>query len=534
MTDLVPTPSAADLDSAREFVKAALLARNPNLDLTPGSALEALLVDPEAYLAAAALARGEQLELSSSLAAIVAGLADADDAAVDRLVSNYFLTRRGDSNASGSVKLVVEEPIPYQIPAGFAFTVNGARFVTPSSFLVYPPDAVGVISGANVRRMTARPDNQFEFTITVQAEAAGPAGRLIAGTVLTIESALAGMVSAAVAADFAGGAARETNADLLARAAAGVTAKVLAGPEHIAATLAAEFAGTRVAVVGVGSPLMRRDRSNLLGISTGGKQDLWVRTSDAPRPRTLRLPGTVVNATAKRVLISVPHVESVGLLRVLAIRLADTAAFGGDLPESVTIAIDQDEPYRPALPTALDAAFSAYANLQVQFIESTSEVLTANQVRQYDVDVLAMPELASVHTFCVADGVRPAGQDILVRSAVPCSVAVQATVRVPATAITPDLVALRQAIVDTINALPFGTSSLSAFVVHRAIASLLPRGDVVDTSLRGTILAPSGADLRLPASRDLAIPERPADLVGAANTFFACSLEQVELTLVSR
>ncbi len=533
MTDLIPAASATDFDSAREFIKTVLRSRSPQLDLTPGSALEALMVDPEAYLASFHLARSEQLELSSSLAAITAGLVSVTDESVDRLVSNYYLVRRGDSLAGGPVRIVVEEPIPYSIPVGFTFSVNGLSFKTQESFRVYPPDA-GTFAGSDVRRMVARSDQQYEFTITAQAATTGPASRLVAGTTLTIDNLLTGMVGASVAADFTGGEARETNDALLARAAAGVTAKVLAGPEHIAAALADAFQGTRVAVVGVGSPLMTRDQANLFGISMGGKQDLWVRTTNTPRTRTLRLTGTVVNATAKRVLISIPHVESVGVYRVTAIRPADLVAMGGDVPESVTIAISAQPIYRATLPTAAHAAFSAYADLQVQFLETTTDTLTVNQVRSYDVDVTYLPSLEAVHDFCTADAIRPAGQDILVRAAVPCSVAVQATIRLPAIAATPDLLVIKQAIVNAINALPFGTASLSAFVVHRAISALLPRGDVIDTSLRGFILAPSGRNIALTTSRDLAIPDLAADTVGPANTFFACSIEQVELTLVSR
>lgn len=533
--ELIVPISLTELETNRELVKTVLAEEKPDLDLSPGSALDGLLVEPEAIMAAGHQARLVQLSNSMSLAAIAENLVTVSDEDVDRLVSNYFITRRGDSAAAGPIRIIVATATPYRIPVDFSFSYNGQTFVTTEDFRIYPPDSVGVRDSATSRRMVLRADNRFEFTINVTSEAPGVAGKLLADTVLTIDAPLSGMEEAIVAADFTGGEARETNEELLARAAAGVTAKVLAGPEHIQATLAENFPGTTAAVIGVGSALMKRDRGNLFGISQGGKQDIYVRTTEFPRTKTLTLTGTVVDATAQRVLINFTHADSTGVYRITAIRAAGLNALGGNKPESVTISISDEPSYQPVFPAEQDAAYSAYANLNVMFIDTTGEApYVLNEQRDYDCDVVYMPSIDTINTFVTDDAIRPAGQDILLRAGVPCQISVQATVRIPPSALAPSIDDLRNAIVAAVNATPFGTTSLSSFVIHRAISDLVPRGDVVNTVLRGTILAPDNTDHPIETGSELTLIEDADHGIGADNTFFCCDPASVELTIVSR
>ncbi len=535
MTDFVNTVSATEFDSGHEFVKGVLIERDPALDLSSGSALDGLLVEQEAHLAALHQSRLDQLANASSLQAIVDGLVTVADADVDKLVSNYGITRQGDTAASGPVRIIVTTPIPYQIPAGFTFTFNSLTFETANAFRVYPPDSVGVTDTADSRRMVERSDGTFEFTITVTANDTGSASQLAAGSVVVIDNPLAGMSQATVASDFTGGEDRETNEEMLARAAAGVTAKVLAGPEHIQATVANEFAGATCAVVGIGSELMTRDRGNLFGLSTGGKQDIYCKTSAYVRSKTLTVNGTVIDAASKRVLLDIPYTDGVGVYRVIAIRKAGLVALDGDQPVSAEWSTWTQTLYMPTIVSPKDAAFSANGKLQVVFIDTTTPgAFTINQVNSYDVDMVYMPSIEAVNTFLTDDDLRPAGQDILVKAGIPCTVSCAATVRIPTNVAQPTVAELRTAISDAINALPFNTPSLAAYVVHRAISSIVTKGDVINTVLRGLIYSPEGTDINLPASGELVIPTDGTLGVGPANVFFSCAPEQVELTIVSR
>ncbi len=534
MADLVVPVSADEFDSAHEFVKSVLTERSPDADLSTGSPLEGLMTENEAHMVALEQARMDALSQSFSLKAISDNIVTVEDAQVDSLLSNYFITRTDASTATGPVKIITDTPVPYQIPVGFELSFNALTFATASAFRIYPEDASGVIDSAISRRMVERSDGKFEFTITVVADETGSGSKLLAGTALTITAPLAGMQSAAVVSDFTGGENRETNAELLARVSQGVTAKVLAGPEHIQATIADQFPGTTVAVIGVGSELMTRDRDNLFGLSMGSKQDLYCRTTGYPAAKTLTVNGTVTSGSARQVLLNIPYTDGVGVYRVEAIRPAGRVALFGDQPYQYTVNTYIGTNFIPKIRVPQDAAFSANAVLTVQFIDTltTTPTLTTDQIISYDVDVLYMPSIEAINTYVTDDDVRTG--DMLVKAAVPCVLTVAATIRIPATVQAPVAQTVKQAISDAISALPFGTPSLSAFVIHRAIATLVTQGDVVNTHMRGTILSPAYEDLALETSSELIIPDR-ADLgVGAANTFFACSPDQVELTIVSR
>ncbi len=535
MVDFVNSISATEFDTGHEFVKGVLVEKDPSLDLSSGSALDGLMVENEAHLSAIHQSRLDQLANASSLAAITANLTNVTDADVDTLVSNYGITRESATNAAGPVRIITTTPIPYQIPIGFGFTFNALTFQTVEGFRAYPPGSVGIQINANSKLMTIRADGKFEFTINVQATATGAVSQLAAGSVLTIQSPLTGMDQAIVAADFTGGADQETNQELLDRCVVGLTARVLAGPEHIQASLTGQFPGAICAVVGVGSPLMVRDRANLFGLSTGGKQDIYCKTSQSIRQKTITVNGTVIDPTSKQVLLDIPYVDGIGLYRVVAIRPIGTVGLGGDEPTSATWSTYLATHYLPFISTPLDAAFSVNGKLQVVFNDSLGVGTYAlNDIRQYDIDVLWMPSIQAVADFMTSDGLRPASQDILIKAGVPCSVICQATVRVPPTAPAPDLTTLKSEISAAINGLPFGTQSLSAFIIHRAVAAAIPRGDVVNTTMRGIIYAPSGEDLTLATSSELTIPLDPVNLVGPPNTFFSCTPDQVELVIVSR
>lgn len=536
MADELTTPvSADDFDTAHEFVKNVLIQKDPALDLSTGSALDGLLVENEAQMAAVHNGRLTQLSESFSLAAIAANIAVVTDADVDSLVSNYFITRKGDTAASGPVQIVVDQPIPYLLPIGYAFTFNGLVFATVQAYRIYPPGSVGVFDSSDSRRMVVRADGKLEFTINVTCKTTGLAGNLAAGTIVTISNPLSGMETASVASDFTGGEARETNQQLLDRAAAGVTAKVLAGPEHIQATLANEFPGATCAVVGVGSPLMTRDRGNLFGLSTGGKQDIYCKMSAYVRKKTITVPATVLNGTTRSLTLPIPYTDGVGVYRIVAIRPAGTVGDDGDVPTSVSIGTYTGTLYVPTIIAPKDAAFSANAILTALFTDTGTQALTTGTQPLYDVDLLYMPSIEAANSFMTDDGIRPASQDILVKAAVPCATIVDATVRIPTTGVTPALSDMVNAIINAINALPIGTSSLSAYVVFKALSGLLPAGgDAINVVFRGIIYAPDGTDIHLGASSDLTVPLNSVAGVGPANTFFSCDPSQVSLTVVNR
>jgi hypothetical protein len=534
MTTALTDPiSAEEFTNNKAVIIATLAAKDPTLDLSDGSAVVGLVVENEAQLAAAHAARYNALNLSFSLAAIAANLTTVDDAHVDSLISNYFLTRRQASAASGPIRVVTTLNMGYSIPVGFGISANAATFATTSAVRVYPTGAL-VTETASVKKLVLRADGKYEFTLTVLADAAGSTGMLSAGTAVTLLSPMDGMETATVATDFTGGTDKETSAELLARAQAGITATTLAGPEHIQAALSVQLPGIQTAVLGIGSPLMTRNRANVFGISIPGTEDIYVKTSAFPQRKTLTVQATAFDA-ARSMAFTLVGEAAAGVYRVMAIRPTSIAGIQGDPPTSVTPMIRTDLVFTPKTRVASDYIFGGIADLRVVFTDTStpaSTVISYEDSLSYDVDLLWMPEVSTVGDYCYGTN-RPAGTDYLVKAGVPCLVDVTLTLRPRKGTAAPSVLDVQTAVAAAINGLPFGTPRLSLYVVIAALQTISFQGDVVDVLLSGEILAPTGANLLLQPSQGVEIPADLDNAVSSANTFFTAPTSNIEVIFVS-
>jgi len=534
MTTALTDPiSAEEFTNNKAVVLATLAARDPTLDLSDGSAVVGLVVENEAHMAAAHTARYNALNLSFSLAAIAANLADVDDAHVDSLISNYFLTRRQASAAAGPVRVVTTLNTGYMIPAGFRFNANGSGFATSEAVRVYPTGS-GITETPTNKKLVLRADGSYEFTVSVLAGTAGTSGLLSAGTSLTIAAPMDGMVTATVATDFTGGQDQETSAELLARAQAGVTATTLAGPEHIQAALSVVLPGIQTAVLGIGSALMTRNRANVFGISIPGTEDIYVKTSAFPQQKTLVVAATAFSAT-RDMAFTLADDDAAGIYRILAIRPSGISGIQGDTPVSVTPMVRSDLVFTPKTRVASDFIYGGIADLRVVFVDAStpaSTVIASGATLNYEVDVLYMPEVATAGNYCYGTN-RPAGTDYLVKAGVPCVVDVTLTLRPKKGTTAPTVLAVQTAVAGAINELPFGTTRLSLYVVIAALQTIAFQGDVVDVLLAGSVLAPTGVDVLLLPSQGLDIPVDIDNASAPENTFFTSPTGNIEVTFVS-
>lgn len=534
MTAALTDPISADeFQNNKDVVVATLAARDPTLDLSDGSAVVGLVVENEAQMAAQHTARYNALNLSFSLAAIAANLSTVDDAHVDSLISNYFLTRRQAAAASGPVRVVTTLNTGYLIPAGFPFVANGNTFSTTDAIRVYPTGS-GITETATTKKLVLRADGTYEFTLSVTADATGAAGQLSAGTTLTMSAPMDGMTAATVATDFVGGADQETSAELLARAQSGITATTLAGPEHIQAALSVLLPGIQTAVLGIGSALMTRNRGNVFGISIPGTEDIYVKTSAFPQQKTLQATATAFSAV-RDMAFTIANDDAAGIYRILAIRPAGIQGVQGDAPGSVTPMIRTDLVFTPKTRTASDYIYGGIADLRVVFTDTStpaSTVIASGDSQAYEVDVLYMPEVATVGNYCYGTN-RPAGTDYLVKAGVPCMTEVAITLRPKKGTTVPAVLDVQTAIAGAINALPFGTTRLSLYVVISALQTISFQGDVVDILLSGSVLAPTGAELLLIPSQGVDLPVDIDNACSPENTFFTAPTGNIEVTFVS-
>jgi hypothetical protein len=530
MSDLTAPISAEEFSNAKALVIDVLAERDPTIDLTDGSAVVGLVVENEAHMTAVHVANYDALNKSFSLKAIADNLIDVDDALVDSLVSNYFITRRDASPASGPVRVVVNLNVLYILPQDYAFVAGGVTYKMGTPVRVLRAGSQ-VAQTPTQRVLIPRADGRFEFTVDVVADTPGSAGLISAGTAMEIPSPLDGFETASAAVDFTGGEDRETNADLLARAQAGITAQTLAGPAHIQAALEAQFAGIRTAVLGIGSPLMTRDRGNLFGISTGATEDIWVKTTAFPGSVEVTV-AVVAPPSGRTMSFTIVGEDAAGVYRVRFIRRASTAGVQGDAPDVVVPMKRPVVGFSPKTPKPADLWFGAIADLRVTFTDTSDAPLVPGTTYAYTVEVFRMPTVDAVSTYVYDPSVRLVGTDYYVRAGIPCMVELEIELGVRRGDPRPEVEDVQEAVAAAVNGLAFGTSRLTPYTIHTALAPLLGRSDVRSLQMRGTIYAPT-ADVHLVLGNALTIPDSPAQGFSAANTFFACSPANVGVTIVS-
>lgn len=530
MSQLTAPISAAEFRNGKALVRDVLTERRPDIDLSDGSALMGLLVENEAFMAAAHSANYDRLQKSFSLKAIADNLVDVDDSLVDSLVSNYFIERREASPASGPARIVVNLDVLIVLPADFTVEAGGVSYTTGRPVRVLRSGSL-TTQTPNQRVLVPRVDGRFEFTVEVTATSPGAAGQISAGTVLTIPQPIEGMETASAATDFIGGDDRETNAELLERAQLGITAKTLAGPQHIQASLDEVFPGIQTSVTGIGSALMTRDRGNLFGVSSGATEDIWVKTTAFPGTESVEV--SVTAPTSGRTMSFVLRgATAAGVYRVRFIRRADIAGIQGDVPDSVTPTKRSDIPFSPKTPTPQDLWFGAVSDLHVVFTDTSDAELVPGEDYTYTVEVFKMPTVSGVSNYAYDPAVRPAGTDYLVRAGVPCMLEVALEITTPAGQARPLAEDVQVVVAETVNASGFGVRGLTAYGIHSRLRDILGASGVANLTFRGTIYAPS-EEIHIPLGLSIQIPELPGRGVGADNTFFAVSPSNVGVSFVS-
>lgn len=533
MTVLTAPISAETFQAAKEFVKAVLIERDPTLDLADGSAISGLVVENEAQMAAVHDANFDALNKSFSLQAIADNLVDVDDAKVDSLISNYYITRRQASPASGPVRVVVNLNTTYVIPQGYMFGAHGVTYQT-ADFIRVLRAGSGVAETSTQKILIPRADGKYEFTVPVTATSPGSAGLISAGTALTITAPIDGMETAMAATDFTGGQNTETTAELLARAQDGVTAKTFGGPDHIQAALNAQFAGIKTAVIGIGSGLMTRDRGNVFGTSQGAKEDIWCKTSAFPVQKTLRVTATAAT-TGRQRAFTISNPDSAGIYRVQFIRPINTPGAQGDVPVNVVPLKRQDLLFTPRTLKTSDLNYSGIVDLRVVFTDTTLNTdVPAGSSAEYDVDVLYMPSIDAVGNYAYSLGVRPSGTDVYVRAGIPCMIGVSLEIQIPPGGVSPVIAEVQTAVSNAINALNFGVARLSPYTIYTAVSPLIASGEVADVVLNATILAPDLTNVVLTNASFITIPTDYIKGFSPLNTFFTCPPANVGVTIVSR
>jgi len=231
-----------------QYIIQQLRDYDSSIDTSPGSALRDLMVNPLSSMLESFGETHQIFENRLSLAQ-VSGLSET---ALDDIAANFLVSRVSGAKASGAVRIYFKDPQNLTLPKYTEFrTIGGLKFYSTKEHTV---TATQMLSNADRYPLYHTGDIQVTAAEEGTTHEIGP---LEITTVISL-----GMAYEAVSNNnsFTGGAAKDTNDELLTKILDSVHNASLASNKGIEATLKANFATiTDITVVGANNALMLRD-----------------------------------------------------------------------------------------------------------------------------------------------------------------------------------------------------------------------------------------------------------------------------------
>lgn len=270
--DAYETAVAAAVDLVR--------AKHPGLDLRKGTAIRSLVIEPAALLDASAADTVNRLRTAMSIKAMEReATVPREDA--EAVLSNFGVELGGGAKATGRVRVNLVGTDSATVRAGVVFqTEDGVEFVVTKT------TRASVDPAGDEEEIVSADDGTYYFTVPVEAEEVGTDGNIQQGHALTTTVVLTNYASAEAFSDFSGGEDGESVASAVARipselAYRGMTNE-LSVRARFAAALSDKSALKAVSCVGHRDRAQLRDKHNPLGVSVGGRVDVYARLFDAP------------------------------------------------------------------------------------------------------------------------------------------------------------------------------------------------------------------------------------------------------------
>lgn len=509
---------------------------DPTVEAEQG-ALSDLLIQPNAAVNVALLTLLDRWRKSTHLSDLAESTKEIDGQLLEYVAGNYRIERKPGARATGQILIVVSERLPFAIPAGGQFEVEGFRFIVPWNFSARLTMAYQGDSTDRVLTKLQDEDGQSRYGIIIEAvaEEMSASGNMDAGTTLTPLFHIPSFVRAAAYSSFNNGVDPESNVSLANRVVQGITVPQLSSRSAMSAALKHMFPEVvDDSVVGLGDPEMIRDKNLPFPVSLGGKADWYVKTSAGIIEQTVSCQATLtekINGEFGVWRVTFGRDEYPGLYTVTSVKnpKTNTQATILAVTREKDVARDAAHRFIPEIRNDSEAAFTAYQTLTVTFRDTNRSVseLDVGASADYLLSLEHTPLIGEIQEFVTRDTVRPVGSDILVKAPVPCRVSVQVAATVPVNAPV-DATTIKQAICSHINSLGF-TGYISGTALIALIYRMLPRNSYIQSfSMNGRTQLPSGEYVSTSASDHLEIDIPP--YATAKTVCFYTSLQRISFT----
>lgn len=432
----------------------------PNADISPGSVLNELLIKLAATVQNPINNDIQTLAQTSNITAALESPTDTYSDIVTGLASNYGVVRNSGNKSLGKVKVTVNSADTLYLQAGFLFTqpVINLDYVTTLNYRITTTPQT--TSDIQLTQQSAG-SSLYYFVIPVEAVAIGPEYQLTDQTSIDVKvtDSITGFVNAKAYGNFTSGTALETDKELITRFRNGLSNKTLLNKVSMQSKISELYPNlVDLSVVAAADPEMTRSKQNLLGISTLGAVDVYVRTA-------LGLETTTMTKTATKTAegvwtMSFTHNDTPGFYRVISILPTEQSLTGSLL---FTISYDYNNSVFSTtnlVNNKYEGRFSKYqtATAVIQFEEADYGLLSSNigDSVSFDVLVTNQPNITALQDLFLDPTERILCADYLVKAMLPCFVTVDLKIERKDTYTTFPVDLLKQDIFTYINRLKFG------------------------------------------------------------------------------
>lgn len=529
----------AEVSQVQDRLITQLQEANPALDLKRG-VFKDMLVYYHSILETAIRTDLSRYQSARSLQQIEADPTLADDGVVDGVLSNWGITRKIGTKATGSVAIELNQSQSVIVPAGSLFEANGLSYEATETFTARP--LATQVQNSTDRILTQLSNGNYAFVIDVEASDVGDQYKLNAGTLVIPNRSIVAYVTSYAVSSFSDGTNTETNSELINELQLGVSAKTLSNRSNMRALLRDQevFSSvTNQSIVGYGDPEMLRDRHTIFNVSYGGRVDWYIRGQATIQRTSLSVTATLmsVSDTVGTWQFSMGKDVLPGFYEVDKLRRATDSETDG----SFTVTLDDrgvdltGSGFIPDIVTTAEGAYTAYQTATIQFEDTVTDAssLSLGDKGEYVAEITGLPLVAELQSFVGGRDTRSYAADALVKSPVPCFVRLFFEINKKAADAEPDLAGIRTALAEEINGLGF-IGRLDGSLLTDVIQNFLTdNNSVTNLDISGRIRNPDGSISYLRDSDSIVVVDRPDRMTTAKTVQFFIEPDDIVIAVKS-
>lgn len=400
-------PEQKDFDTTVADVQQMVHQFDPDMSTTTGSAIRQLLVRPVAYIYTKLKELFRTFIADTSLSTLHSRPQAVTDV-VDDIASNFFITRKDGTKATGTLAVFMDRPSTY-LPAGLSVQIDGVEFHTQSRIYI---SLHGADVADTVVQVMSYPytDTLWVAMIPVQADYFGVL-QIPSQTPVQYSWNIAGIQNIQLLSPITGGADVQTDQQLISRMRDEVSYQVQTTQTSIQKRLNKAPVPVLSCCAQSADTAAERSLYNTAQLQLGGAIDIFIKTANQPSETLIAaqcVSQTATNSDSTRLVLHIESTAVAGLLRVL------------DIHEQVsgTPVNTYSVQYGSCVPASIPPAAARYSHLQTVSITSSE----FNEGVVYTVHIMYMPGVYSVQKFIEQQQNRYLGQSLLVRAGIPVSV----------------------------------------------------------------------------------------------------------------